>query len=347
MLTSGGSGGMMNASGAAGAAGAPMGGAGMTGGMGGMSTGGMGGMGPAAGAGGTGMMLPPGCEALGSPGRTGVQCDPGTTDDGTFEQMAPAQGTPPEAMGQAQGELLPMATYESTIFGYGFDYRIYVPAQYEPGKPAALMIFQDGELYYNEMRGNVIFDALIEAGEMPVTISVHIQPGPNRSDEYDTRDDKYGSMLVTEFIPDVIEPNYDIVDDPNGWAIGGHSSGGCCAFNVAWFFPDSFRKVHTNNGSFTDLQEPGMDEYPPLLLTETPKPLRVTLSSGTMDLGGDRWFNANNDMAESLETAQYHYRYFHSTTNHSLTPYATSAFPDMLRWLWRGYTLPHYAPEAQ
>jgi enterochelin esterase family protein len=246
-------------------------------------------------------------------------------------------------MGERQGQLLPEATYESASFGYDFRYRIYVPAQYEAGKPAALMIFQDGELYFNEMRGNQIFDTLIAAGQMPVTISVHVQPGEERSDEYDTRSEKYGAFLVNELIPNVVETEYDIVDDPNGWAIGGHSSGGCCAFNVAWFFPDKFRKVHTNNGSFTDLQDPGMDEYVQLLTSETPKPLRVTLSSGTNDLGGTRWFNANNDMAMSLQTAGYHYRYFHSTSNHNLTPFSTMAFPDMLRWLWRGYTLPHYA----
>jgi enterochelin esterase family protein len=287
-----------------------------------------------------------GCEMLGSPGKTGIQCDPGVEGDGTFEQMQPAEGIPPEAMGEPQGTLFPQETYDSTIFGYGFNYRIYVPAQYEAGKPAALMIFQDGELYYNEMNGNSIFDVLIAAGEMPVTISVHIQPGEARSEEYDTRDNKYGMMLTTEFIPDVIEPAYDIVDDPNGWAIGGHSSGGCCAFNVAWFFNDKFRKAHTNNGSFTDLQDLSMGDYPMLITTEAPKPIRVTLASGTMDLGGDRWFEANNDMAEALDTAGYHYRYFHSTTNHNLTPFATSAYPDMLRWLWRGYTLPHYGQVA-
>lgn len=346
----GGSAGQMT--GGAGTGGASGGTAGSAAGAGGANAGGTAGTsgggagGTAGGAAGAGGMAPAGCEMLGSPGKTGIQCDPGTEGDGSFEQMQPAEGIPPEAMGEPAGTLYPQETYQSTIFGYGFNYRIYVPAQYEAGKPAALMIFQDGELYYNEMNGNSIFDVLIAAGEMPVTISVHIQPGDNRGVEYDTRDNKYGMMLTTEFIPDVIETAYDIVDDPNGWAIGGHSSGGCCAFNVAWFFNDKFRKAHTNNGSFTDLEDLSMGDYPMLITTEAPKPIRVTLASGTMDLGGGRWFNANNDMADALETAGYHYRYFHSTTNHNLTPFATSAYPDMLRWLWRGYTLPHYGQAA-
>ncbi|HEX2878873.1 MAG TPA: hypothetical protein VHO25_04990, partial [Polyangiaceae bacterium] len=170
------------AGGAAGAAGGTAGAGGAVGGAGGASGGTGGAAGGTAGAGGT---LPVGCEMLGSPGKTGIQCDPGIEGDGTFEQMQPAEGIPPEAMGEPQGTLFPQETYDSTIFGYGFNYRIYVPAQYEAGKPAALMIFQDGELYYNEMNGNSIFDVLIAAGEMPVTISVHIQPGDNRGVEYD------------------------------------------------------------------------------------------------------------------------------------------------------------------
>jgi hypothetical protein len=58
---------------------------------------------------------------------------------------------------------------------------------------------------------------------------------------------------------------------------------------------------------------------------------------------GTTWFAANNSMAESLEEAGYPYRYMKSTTSHDPRPFASSDFPDGLRWLWRGYRLPHYA----
>src|SRR5258705_11321585 len=50
---------------------------------------------------------------------------------------------------------------------------VYIPAQYEPGKPAALMVFQDGLGYVStngNWRGPLVFDNLIAAKEMAVTI---------------------------------------------------------------------------------------------------------------------------------------------------------------------------------
>lgn len=49
-------------------------------------------------------------------------------------------------------------------------------------------------------------------------------------------------------------------------------------------------------------------------------------------------------MAASLETAGYSYRYQSGTGTHDPDPWATYDFPDALRWLWTGYTLPHYSP---
>jgi enterochelin esterase family protein len=171
---------------------------------------------------------------------------------------------------------------------------------------------------------------------------VFIEPGQQRSEEYDTRDEKYGRFLLDEFLPNVVLNTYDIVDDPNGWLIGGHSSGGGCAFNAAWFNVDKFHKIVTHNGTFVGLQDPGNDDYIELVTQEALKPLRVTLHSGTNDLGGDTWFNANNDMSASLMEAGYPYRYMKSTTSHDLQPWASGGFPDTLRWIWRGYSLPHY-----
>jgi enterochelin esterase family protein len=88
----------------------------------------------------------------------------------------------------------------------------------------------------------------------------------------------------------------------------------------------------------------GGDAYPELIQTTTPiKPLRVTLLSGTGDLGNGRWFAANDAMAEALDAAGYPYRYMRGEGTHDPKPWDTMDFPDALRWLWRGYTLPHYA----
>src|SRR5262245_11335439 len=59
-------------------------------------------------------------------------------------------------------------------------YWIYVPSQYDGSKPAAVMVFQDGGGFQDEMRDYrvpVVFDNLIHKKEMPVTIAVMINPG--------------------------------------------------------------------------------------------------------------------------------------------------------------------------
>jgi enterochelin esterase family protein len=328
-------GGQTSTGGVAGGTGGGGSGAGMSGAS-GSATAGMGGGGGSAGSGGA-----MGCIEAGSPGKTGKQCDPGTMGDGSFDQVEPQVNQPPEAMGDPAGELAPNATLESEVYGYAFTYRTYKPTAYQAGKPAALMIFQDGTNYTGNFKAPQVFDALIEEGSVPVTISVYIQPTNQRGAEYDTRSDKYARMLTTELIPKIAE-SFDLVDDPNGWAIAGHSSGGSCAFNAAWWFPDKFRKVLTHSGSFTDLANPGDDEYIELVKTEAKKPLRVTLQSGTGDLDNQfgNWMEANTAMAASFEEAGYPYRFMKSTTAHGPTKWHVVDFPDAMRWLWKGYSLP-------
>lgn len=313
---------------AAGAGGAPVSGAGAAG---------------MAGSGGGGAGTP-GCVSLGTPGKSGQQCDPGTMDDGTHDQAQPASNLPPEAMGTPEGELSGQKQLQSKVFGYSFNYKTYKPAAYQAGKAAALMIFQDGGNYTGNFKAPRVFDNVIKDGSVPVTISVYIDPTGKRSEEYDTRDAKYGTMITTELVPE-LRKTFDLVDDPDGWAIGGHSSGGGCAFNVAWQFTDKFHKVLTHSGTFVSLQEPGNHDYVNILKMEPKRPIRVTLLSGTNDMEccGTTWFKVNNEMADTLTSQGYQYRYEKSSTQHGPTMWHFNDFPAGLRWLWRGYTLPHYA----
>jgi enterochelin esterase-like enzyme/lysophospholipase L1-like esterase len=160
-------------------------------------------------------------------------------------------------------------------------YYVYVPAQYDESKPAALMVFQDGHAYVSEngeYRAPVVFDNLIHRGEMPVTIGVFVDPGhqketlppqpgwqpqpENRSVEYDSLGDTYSKFLLDEILPEV-EKDYSITKDPNGRGICGASSGGICAFTVAWERPDCFGKVISHIGSFTNIRHG--DTYPGII----------------------------------------------------------------------------------
>ena len=84
----------------------------------------------------------------------------------------------PDSQPQADvphGELSKHTFSTSKVFpGTKRDYWVYVPKQYDPAKPACLMVFQDGGGYENpkgQFRVPVVFDNLIAKKEMPVTIA--------------------------------------------------------------------------------------------------------------------------------------------------------------------------------
>jgi len=73
-----------------------------------------------------------------------------------------------------QGEVAKYEFAASKIFpGTVRDYWIYVPRQYDPAMPACVYVCQDGIQY----KAPEVFDRMIAAGEMPVTIGVFVRPG--------------------------------------------------------------------------------------------------------------------------------------------------------------------------
>ena len=229
------------------------------------------------------------------------------------------------------------------------DYWVYVPQQYDAAKPAALMVFQDGYSYLNEegqFRVPIVFDNLIHADDMPVTIGVFINPGhygdppanlpyraSNRSVEYDTLSDKYARLLLDEILPQVGK-QWNITDDPDQRAIGGLSSGAICAFTVAWERPDAFRKVLSHIGSFTDIR--GGHNYPSLIRQHAIRPIRIFMQDGEADLNNDwgNWWLANLTMVSALQYRGYDHKFEAGTGAHN-GEHGGAILPDSLRWLWR------------
>jgi enterochelin esterase family protein len=78
--------------------------------------------------------------------------------------------------GVPKGKIRKYSWDNSNIYpGSTRNYWIYVPSQYEPAKPACLMVFFDGEWFKN--RVSTVFDNLIHKKAMPVTIGLFINPG--------------------------------------------------------------------------------------------------------------------------------------------------------------------------
>ena len=230
------------------------------------------------------------------------------------------------------------------------DYWVYVPAQYSPESPACVMVFQDGNTYVDVEKRNfrvpIVFDNLIHKGDMPVTIGIFINPGVfppddanakprrNRSFEYDTLSDQYSRFLIEEMLPEVAK-RYNLTQDPERRAICGISSGGICAFTVAWERPDVFRKVLSHVGSFTDIR--GGHVYPTFIRKMEKKPIQVFLQAGEndLDLQFGSWPLANRQMAAALKFKKYDYKFVMGHEGHN-DKHGGAILPESMRWLWRG-----------
>lgn len=253
--------------------------------------------------------------------------------------------------GVPQGAVEVMPAWESKVFASTIrDWAIYVPAQYDPEQPAALMVFQDGQSFSNvkgRWRVPIVFDNLIARGDMPPTIAVFINPGhdpakprptrgsaSNRGFEYDSLGDRYSRLLLEEIIPEV-EKRYRISPDPELRAIGGSSSGAICAFNVAWERPDAFRKVFSSVGSFTNLR--GGNVFPALIRKTEPKPLRVYMAdtSGDVNNAFGSWPWANQRMASALRYMGYDLRFDWAEGYGHNADFGGARFPEAMKWLWR------------
>jgi enterochelin esterase family protein len=226
---------------------------------------------------------------------------------------------------------------------------VYVPEQYDGKTPACVMVFQDGGSYVNDkgqFRVPVVFDNLIHRKEMPMTVGIFINPGEfpdqvdkagkarsNRSFEYDTPSPQYARFLEQEILPEVGK-SVKLRTDAAGRAICGISSGGICAFTVAWERPDLFSKVLSHVGSFTNIR--GGDIYPGMIRKTERKPIRVFLQDGSGDLDnlhGD-WPLANKQMAAALKYMEYDYKFVYGDGGHN-GKQGGVILPDSLRWLWR------------
>ena len=258
------------------------------------------------------------------------------------------------APGSPKGRVEKFLFTESKVFpDTTRDCWIYIPAQYDGSKPAALMVFQDGGSYVSETGGQrvpIVFDNLIARGEMPVTIGVFINPGnrtasdssgagannrSNRSFEYDSLGGAYAKFLIDEFLPFVAQKfGVKLTDDPELRAICGMSSGAICAFTVAWERPNSFRKVLSQIGSFTNIR--GGNVYPSWIRKTERKPIRVFLQDGANDLNNlhGNWPLANQEMASALAFMGYDYKFVVGNGSHS-GQHGGAILPDTLRWLWR------------
>jgi len=244
-------------------------------------------------------------------------------------------------------------TIVSRIFdGMKSDYWVYASPGVDPAVPAALMVWQDGQGLigdYSRIRLFTVTENLVAQKLLPPIVHVMISPGQSpegramRSIEYDTVSDRYARFLMEEVLPEV-EKTYTLRPDAYSRAIAGESSGGICAFNVAWLMPDQFSRVHSAVGSFTSIQWRPLEKleggnvYPFKVRKEPKRNIRVWMSDGADDLENDHgsWPMQNIQMANSLKLKEYDFHFRFGTAAHGGAQ-AGLDLPESLTWLWRDY----------
>jgi len=238
--------------------------------------------------------------------------------------------------------------WQSKLYNNFREYYVYVPAQYDSTKAAALMVFQDGHAYVNEtgdFRVPVVYDNLIYQKKLPVTICLFVNPGhntkdypesrfrvSNRADEYDVLDDRYTVMLMDEIIPE-LKKKYNISNEPKMHGIGGLSSGAICAFTAAWEHPEYFHKVLSQIGSYTNIR--GGNNYPSIIRKHKKKDIKIFMQDGSNDLNNEHgdWWLANLEMESALKFKGYEFKFEKGSGTHS-GKHGGAILPESLMWLW-------------
>jgi hypothetical protein len=273
---------------------------------------------------------------------------------GELSGPLPDEGTPNPKV--PHGEFLQGVISDSKIYpGTENSFTVYVPAQYDPAKPACLLVRLDGLGAYE----GTVLDNLIASHEVPVTIAVGIASGTiwkdppktpqraavrfNRSYEFDSTNDRFPDYVLNELLPAVQNLRtrdgrpIRLSTDGNDHAATGGSTGGIGSFTLAWRRPDQFARVYSVIGTFVSMR--GGHEYPALIRKTDPKPIRLFLEDGSTDAWNPlfgSWFDANLNMESALTFSGYDVAHVWGTHGHDGKP-GQAIFPDVMRWLWRGY----------
>jgi iron(III)-enterobactin esterase len=234
---------------------------------------------------------------------------------------------------------------------------VYVPKEYVPGSVAPFIVGADGP---DRMLFTAL-DNLIAEHQVPVMIAISISngggdaQGSERGLEYDTMSGRYAEFVEKEVLPLVeTKCHVKLTRNPDGRATMGGSSGGACAFIMAWYHPELYHRVLSYSGTFVNQQWPynlktpggAWDLHERLIPNSPRKPLRIWMEVGDRDLlnpnvmrdGMHDWVLANEDMAKVLAAKGYHYQFvFARNAGHVDHGVKLQTLPEALKYVWQGY----------
>jgi enterochelin esterase family protein len=251
---------------------------------------------------------------------------------------------------------------------------VYVPAAYEDGTKAPILVIHDGPGQLNLVR-NALDNLTISKDpnrKLPAFIAIAVQNGGNdgknseRGLEYDTMSDRLARFIHDEVLPAVLNnaeikaayPKFALTGNPWDRAVMGCSSGGAAALTMGWFRPDLFRRLIAYSGTFVDQQDDDAAEeakYPlgaweyhssmKLIENSEKRPLRIFTHVSENDLRPKdaeethhNWVMAGERTAAALKAKGYNHRFvFSLATGHCDRRVFEQTLAETLVWIWRGY----------
>ena len=251
---------------------------------------------------------------------------------------------------------------------------VYVPAAYQDGAKAPILVIHDGPGQLNLVR-NALDNLTISKDpkrKLPAFVAIAVQNGGNdgknseRGLEYDTMSDRLARFINGEVLSAVLNnaeikaayPKFALTDNPWGRAVMGCSSGGAAALTMGWFRPDLFRRLIAYSGTFVDQQDDDAAEeakYPlgaweyhssmKLIENSEKKPLRIFTHVSENDIRPKdaeethhNWVMAGERTAAALKAKGYNHRFVFSLgTGHCDRRVFEQTLADTLVWTWRGY----------
>jgi len=251
---------------------------------------------------------------------------------------------------------------------------VYVPAAYQDGAKAPILVIHDGPGQLKLVR-NALDNLTISKDpnrKLPAFIAIAVENGGNdgkkseRGLEYDTMSDRLARFIQGEVLPAVLTnaeikaayPKLALTENPWGRAVMGCSSGGAAALTMGWFRPDLFRRLIAYSGTFVDQQDDDAAEeakYPlgaweyhsgmKLIENSEKKPLRIFTHVSENDLRPKdaeethhNWVMAGERTAAALKAKGYNHRFVFSLgTGHCDGRVFQQTLADTLVWTWRGF----------
>jgi enterochelin esterase family protein len=148
---------------------------------------------------------------------------------------------------EARSGSIDVFNVESSAFRESRQTSAYLPARFRRNRRYPLLVVHDGHDYVRYADLKVVLDNLTHYLEIPQMI-VALTQSPERLREY-AGDNRHADFIAKDLLPQLAD-RYPLMNDPTARCIMGASFGGVAALHAAWRYPELFRRLLLQSGSF-------------------------------------------------------------------------------------------------